>query len=76
MLISVGLRARGMNANHHFNTSIEAAEKIPALLHNDDIVLIKGSQGIRMERIVKVLLDSSIDSANVLVRQEKEWLSR
>ncbi len=75
-VISVGLRSRGMNAQHHFNTSIEAAEKVPALLRDGDIVLVKGSQGIRMERIVKVLLDPSIDSANVLVRQEKEWLNR
>ncbi len=76
LVISVGLRSRGMNAHHHFNTSIEAAEKVPALLRDGDIVLVKGSQGIRMERIVKVLLDPSIDSANVLVRQEKEWLNR
>jgi UDP-N-acetylmuramoyl-tripeptide--D-alanyl-D-alanine ligase len=76
LLISVGLRSRGMNAQHHFNTSIEAAEKVPALLRDGDIVLVKGSQGIRMERIVKVLLDPSLDSANVLVRQEKEWLNR
>ena len=76
LVMSVGLRSRGMNAQHHFNTSIEAAEKVPALLRDGDIVLVKGSQGIRMERVVKVLLDPSIDSANVLVRQEKEWLSR
>ncbi len=76
LLISVGLRSRGMNAQHHFNTSIEAAEKVPALLRDGDVVLVKGSQGIRMERIVKVLLDPGIDSANVLVRQEKEWLNR
>lgn len=76
LVISVGLRSRGMNAQHHFNTSIEAAEKVPALLRDGDIVLVKGSQGIRMERIVKVLLDPSIDSANVLVRQEKEWMHR
>lgn len=74
--ISVGLRSRGMNAQHHFNTSIEAAEKVPALLRDGDIVLVKGSQGIRMERIVKVLLDPSLDPKDHLVRQEAEWLSR
>lgn len=74
--ISVGLRSRGMNTQHHFNTSIEAAEKVPALLREGDIVLVKGSQGIRMERVVKVLLDPSLDPKDHLVRQEAEWLSR
>lgn len=76
LVISVGLRARGMHAHHHFNTSIEGAEKIPALLKEGDIVLVKGSQGVRMERISKVLLDPSLNSANVLVRQEKEWQNK
>ncbi len=76
LVISVGLRARGMHAHHHFNTSIEGAEKIPALLKAGDVVLIKGSQGIRMERIAKALLDPSLNSANVLVRQEKEWQNK
>jgi UDP-N-acetylmuramoyl-tripeptide--D-alanyl-D-alanine ligase len=76
LVISVGLRSRGMNAQHHFNTSIEAAEKVPALLRDGDIVLVKGSQGIRMERVVKALLDPSLNSKDYLVRQEPEWLSR
>jgi UDP-N-acetylmuramoyl-tripeptide--D-alanyl-D-alanine ligase len=76
LVISVGLRSRGMNAQHHFNTSIEAAEKVPALLRDGDIVLVKGSQGIRMERVVKALLDPSLNPKDYLVRQEPEWLSR
>lgn len=38
-----------------------------------DVILVKGSQGIRMERISEELLDPSIDPASVLVRQDKAW---
>ena len=38
-----------------------------------DCVLIKGSAGLRMERITKQLLHPSIDPREVLVRQEANW---
>lgn len=76
LVISVGLRARGMQAHHHFNTSVEGVEKIPALLKAGDIVLVKGSQGVRMERISKVLLDPALDPKEYLVRQDAEWLQK
>jgi UDP-N-acetylmuramoyl-tripeptide--D-alanyl-D-alanine ligase len=38
-----------------------------------DIVLVKGSAGMRMEKIVTILLDESINPAEVLARQEKSW---
>ena len=39
-----------------FDNSIEAAEKINELIRKGDLVLIKGSRGIKMEKIVKILL--------------------
>jgi ABC-type nickel/cobalt efflux system permease component RcnA len=39
-------------------------------------VLIKGSQGMRMERAVEVLLKDPKKKKNLLVRQEKEWLEK
>lgn len=39
-----------------FDNSIEAAAKINELIQKGDLVLIKGSRGIRMEKIVKILL--------------------
>jgi len=41
-----------------------------------DIVLVKGSQGIRMERAVSRILKNKDKKSDLLVRQEKEWLAR
>ncbi len=38
-----------------------------------DIVLFKGSQGIRMETVLTHFLDEEIDPQDTLVRQEKMW---
>jgi UDP-N-acetylmuramyl pentapeptide synthase len=38
-----------------------------------DVVLIKGSAGIRMERLVAHLLNPELDPRAVLVRQEAGW---
>jgi UDP-N-acetylmuramoyl-tripeptide--D-alanyl-D-alanine ligase len=86
VLITVGHRARAIgesakadgmdeSAIHHFNASIEAAAAIEAILKEGDVVLVKGSQSIRMERIVQPLLADFEDVKN-LVRQDKEWLKR
>jgi DNA gyrase subunit A len=41
-----------------------------------DIILVKGSQGIRMERVVAAILQDIDMKGNLLVRQEKEWLDK
>ncbi len=59
----------------HFATSEEAAKTLPDFIREGDIVLIKGSQGIRTERITEALLRNPEDK-DKLVRQEKEWKKR
>jgi UDP-N-acetylmuramoyl-tripeptide--D-alanyl-D-alanine ligase len=44
-------------------------EKIKA----GDIILVKGSQGVRMERVVKEVMNDPLEAPNLLVRQTKEW---
>ncbi|HEX8591145.1 MAG TPA: UDP-N-acetylmuramoyl-tripeptide--D-alanyl-D-alanine ligase [Candidatus Paceibacterota bacterium] len=58
-----------------FETSAEAAPQIAAMAGAGDIVLVKGSQSIRTERIVEQLLADSADR-QFLVRQEREWKKR
>ena len=38
-----------------------------------DIILIKGSQGIRLERAVKALMQNPYDAEKLLVRQDDRW---
>jgi hypothetical protein len=46
------------------------------LIKNGDLVYAKGSQGMRLERALKMILRDKETARDVLVRQEKEWLRR
>ncbi len=59
--IALGATAGGMKeaAIHTFGTSHEAADVIRDIARPGDTVLIKGSRGIRMERVTQALLDAA-----------------
>ncbi len=77
ILITVGPRARLMNEKSiHFDSSVLAGEYVKTIIAEGDIVLIKGSQSIRLEKAVKILLSDSSKSKDLLVRQEPEWLAK
>lgn len=59
-----------------FKDSTKAAEALKDSLKLGDVVLVKGSQSMRMERIVEVLLAHPDEKQKLLVRQEEEWLKR
>ncbi|HEV7121480.1 MAG TPA: UDP-N-acetylmuramoyl-tripeptide--D-alanyl-D-alanine ligase [Candidatus Paceibacterota bacterium] len=86
VLVAVGIRARGIadaakaagmpvGNVRMYGTSEEAAGALKELAGAGDVVLIKGSQSIRTERIVEALLANPEDSA-LLVRQDSEWKKR
>ncbi len=56
-------------------SSTEAKDVLLTMVKEKDVVLVKGSQSMRMERVVKGLLETQED-AQYLVRQEKEWLKK
>jgi UDP-N-acetylmuramyl pentapeptide synthase len=66
---------RGTLEAHHYLDSVTAAEALSDFARPGDLILIKGSQSVRMERIVAALLRDAED-AELLVRQEPEWLRR
>lgn len=85
VLIVVGQRAKnikngaaeaGMDLNNifEFDNSSEAGEFLKTFVKESDVVLVKGSQGMRMERAVEAILLDQKNKKNLLVRQDKEWL--
>lgn len=58
------------------DTSIDAGKELVKVLQEGDVLYIKGSQSIRMERAVKMILAETHDYKKVLVRQESDWLKR
>ncbi|MBU1102327.1 UDP-N-acetylmuramoyl-tripeptide--D-alanyl-D-alanine ligase [Patescibacteria group bacterium] len=58
----------------HFASSEEAARILQDLMREGDVVLVKGSQSMRMEKIVKEIMAEPERAKELLVRQDKEWL--
>ncbi len=86
-LITVGPRSRmtaseaveaGMPAERvrSFDSASEAAAYAATIAKVGDLILVKGSQSVRMERVVAALLREPEKAPSLLVRQEKEWLTK
>lgn len=56
-----------------FDDSVSASNKVQELLTPGDFVLVKGSQGMRMEKVVEKILKNPSVAKNLLCRQSKEW---
>ncbi len=57
-----------------FATSREAGPELDQLLEPGDVVLVKGSQSMRMERVVEEVMAEPARARELLVRQEPEWI--
>ena len=75
---SLRLDAKGMDIKniYEFEHSKEAAEFVPSIIKKNDVILVKGSQGVRMERVVEALLKEPANKKKFLARQDKEWENR
>jgi len=87
ILVTVGERAKsiklgaieaGMKEKNivSFATSIEAGKFLKTFIKKDDLVLVKGSQGMRMERTVAAILLDQKNKEKLLVRQDPEWINK
>ncbi|KKQ74556.1 MAG: UDP-N-acetylmuramoyl-tripeptide-D-alanyl-D-alanine ligase [Berkelbacteria bacterium GW2011_GWB1_38_5] len=54
-VISVGELSKRYKANIHFDDSLKAADYLLNKIHTDDIILLKASRAIKLEKIVEVL---------------------
>ncbi len=81
VVAAVGIRARAFasaSGNAEvllFDSAQAAAQSLAALAREGDVILVKGSQSVRTERVVEALLADSADTTR-LVRQEKKWRQR
>jgi len=78
IVVAVGIRSRvfatvpGDAEVLSFDTAQAVAHALPELIQKGDVILVKGSQSVRTERIVEALLADRADVTK-LVRQEKAW---
>ncbi|MEQ1500162.1 MAG: UDP-N-acetylmuramoyl-tripeptide--D-alanyl-D-alanine ligase [Parcubacteria group bacterium] len=61
---------------HYKGTSVEAGEELARIVQSGDVILVKGSQIMRMERTVLSIMANPEKKKKILVRQEDEWLIR
>lgn len=84
LLVTVGPRARfaaeearerGMPAERvwSFYTADEVEKELQPFLEEGDLILIKGSQAIRLERVVEAIMAHPERAGELLCRQEKFW---
>ena len=80
LIATVGIRARAFASapgsaevvQYESSRAAAAAAALPGLVREGDVILVKGSQSIRTERIVEALLADPADAVK-LVRQEQKW---
>jgi len=61
---------------YKFETSDEAKLKVKELIKEGDVILVKGSQGMRMEKIVEEIMNEPQNAKLLLVRQSRSWKSK
>ena len=87
LLVTVGQRAKGIREGAiesgmseasilSFDDSTQASEKLKGVVQADDVILVKGSQSPRMERVTKAIMADPSRAPELLVRQEREWLEK
>jgi len=87
MLVTVGFRARDIAEGalsagmpdlmiQQFENASKAGEYLQNIVEPGDLILIKGSQSMRMERTVEEIMEDPSRATELLVRQEREWKKR
>lgn len=88
-LITIGIRARGIGEaaldsgmrddrifEYEQGESERAGKELHRAIKKGDVILVKGSQAMRMERTVFELMAEPQKAPEYLVRQEAEWLAK
>lgn len=76
--IARGARDAKMSKDHifSFENTHDAGKFLQNRLEEGDLILVKGSQGARMEKVVKEVMAEPLRARELLCRQAEEWLNR
>lgn len=74
--IGHGAKEAGMGEEriYYFSDNDKAIDFLQRLIKSGDLILAKGSQGARMEKVVKAIMAYPENAQLLLVRQEKPWV--
>ncbi len=77
-LIREGALEKGFPQNniYHFDSSKTVAKFLEGIIEKGDVLLMKASQGVRLERAVEVIMKDKDLKKKLLCRQDKEWENR
>jgi UDP-N-acetylmuramyl pentapeptide synthase len=75
-IIAEGARGGGFSEERiiSFNTSQDAMVPVQELMREGSVVLLKGSQSMRMEKITKEIMAEPMRAGELLCRQYGKWL--
>jgi len=82
ILVTVGIRANKIlevakvKKKYCFDDSVTTGLEVEKLIKPGDIILVKGSQVLRMEKVVEIIMAEKERKEELLVRQDKEWKNR
>ncbi len=85
LLLTTGSKAKGIylgaqevgmsdKNNIHFDSQSDLVDYLKINIEKDSIILVKGSQGARMEKVVKSIMKNPGRASQLLVRQDSKWL--
>jgi len=74
--IGRGAKEAGMGEEkiYYFSDNEKTADFLQRLIKENDIILLKGSQGSRVEQVVKAVMAHPENAKYLLVRQEDPWI--
>lgn len=86
-IITVGIRSRfvaegakeqkfSLKKIHHCHDAVEVGEYLQKIIKPGDLVYLKGSQRMRLEKAVEEIMLEPQKKATLLCRQEPEWQKR
>ncbi len=60
----------------HFEKQMDVLPQLLKIMKPGDVILVKGSQGMRMEKLVAELIEDKANIKNLIARQDEEWVRK